>query len=156
MLLLVSELDKLNQMEAWKKKAFEMFPERRAWIEELLEEDRAGALWFGLLTEFEAAYAKSPIDEDFIRCVYEYAWWSLDDIHCKEVVSAVIIFFFEQLPTNEFVRKDLPNRMTREDFLGVKNLFKYNLTEDEYDAFVKGFLESTGNILTAQSLRVEE
>ncbi len=125
-----------------------MFPERRALIEELLEEDRVGALWFGLLMEFEAAYEKSPFDEDFIRRVYEYAWWCLDDVHGEDVVSAVVIYFFEQLPTNELVKKDLPNLITRDEFLGVKDLFRYCLTEEEYEEFVKEFLEKAKDELT--------
>ena len=139
---------KLSDMEAWKEKALDIFPERQAWIEELLEDDREGALWFGLLTEFEAAYEKSPIDEDFIRRVYEYAWWCLDPALGEDMVSAVVIYFFEQLPTNEAVRRDLPSRMTREEFLGVKELFRYNLTEEEYEAFIKEFLEHAKDELT--------
>ena len=57
-----------------------------------------------------------------------------------DVQTAASLAFYEHLPTYASVRADLPNRITTAEFLKLKDLFRYFLEPDEYQAFEQEFL----------------
>jgi hypothetical protein len=143
-----------QSMQFWRQ-ALEVFPEHKSLIEECLEFDpRVSGFWFELLTRFEEAYVE-PINEDVIARTFEFGLWCLAESNDEEVQTAAIHMLYEELPKNPAARRDLPNRLTRENFLGLMYVFKYPLpNDDERKAFIKEFLENTNNPKTAQSLKL--
>ena len=127
------------KMDEWKRVALEKFPHLR----ELIEEDKTTTdLWIDLLWNLEDAYKEIPVNGKFIDAVYDYASWSLVESNDDDVQSSALIHFYENLPRfNEIARNDIPNRMSRENFLGMKEIYKYSLSEEEHAAFMKEMLE---------------
>ncbi len=126
-------------MDGWKRVALEKFPHLR----ELIEKDETTTeLWIDLLWNLENAYKEKPINGKFIDDVYDYASWSLVESNDDNVKSSALIYFYENLPSfNETARNDIPNRMSRENFLGMTEIYKYSLSEEEHAAYMKEMLE---------------
>jgi len=131
-------------MSAWRRVALAKMPKCRRQIEKA---DNIMMLWIDLWLEFERAY-QGTMDEELIASVYSYASWCLAHSNNSDLQTAAIVRFYEHLPRNEAIRKDLPNRLTRADFLGLKEVFKYFLSEEEHREFVSEFLEQADRRLT--------
>jgi hypothetical protein len=85
-----------------------------------------------------------PWNEDLIRRIYDFADWCLkqpstSDVE-TDVSSAVAIAFIEDLPLDKRITDDLHRWMSIESFKGFENLFRYHLSEEEYQQLARDFL----------------
>ena len=126
-------------MSAWRRVALEKLPEFRKIIEAA---ETPGMLWIDLRLKFEDAY-KEPVDQDLAHRVYEYAGWCLAESKDQDIETAVALTFYEHLPINKKIRRDMANHLTRESFLGLKEVFKYHLAEGEYEEMEQEFLKQS-------------
>lgn len=126
--------------EKWKRKARELLPELEGEIDDA---ETPYALWIEIHLRFEDAY-RPPGNDDFIRRAYKYGWWCLNGEDENEEATAAVACFYEELPTHRRVREDLPRWFKREEFDGLRELFRYHLTEGEYEALVKDFHRAKG------------
>ena len=131
-------------LEYWLKKAAEYLPE----LEDVItrEQPLPGpmGLWIDLYFELVKAYDVSPINEDLIRRIYDFAGWCLNQPNtpdaATDVSSAVAVAFFEDLPSNRRIAEDLHRWMSIETFRDLENLFRYHLSDEEYQRFSKEFM----------------
>ena len=77
------------------------------------------------------------LDDDFIRRLYGYAFWCLDDAPRSDDAgsdpfTAVVVCFFEHLPTHDAARKDAHRWMSKGRMEGMKSVFLYHGTEEHY------------------------
>lgn len=135
-------------MSAWRRKALELLPGQRRVIDSAPE---PMALWIELHFALERAYHAPVPDDSLIRAIYEYARWCLDTPDKSDDPSgfftAVIVAFFEHLPTDKRVREDLHRWLTKEEFLGLEAPFRYFLEEGEFERIKTDFLEKRERFL---------
>jgi hypothetical protein len=90
-------------------------------------------LWIELQSLFEMAWGKTPPDIDLIGRVYEFAKWCIaqpsgttaeDDLG-----TAVVVCFYEHIPTIPRALADMPNRFTRAQVLGSREAFSHIVGE---------------------------
>lgn len=133
-------------MSKWRRQALEKLPECRRLI------DGAGnpmALWIKLLEECRAAYHTRDLDK--ISRIFEYAWLCLDATD-NEMVTAVALGFYEDLPRDPEIRGDLPNRLDQEQFDAVSDLFRYHLSPDKFAEFRREFMQRRRSLNQARSV----
>ena len=124
-------------MAAWQEKALELLPSMR---ETIVAAENPMALWIDLHIELERAYEADPPDEDLLANIFRYAHWSGFEAGDDDAQTAASLAFYEHLHTHAKVRADLPNRITKEDFLKLSDLFQYFFEPSEYQAFEREFL----------------
>jgi len=124
-------------MSQWRRKAIEMAPLCKAEAEAA---EIPMALWVELHFQFENAYDAEPPDENLINQIYAYARWCLHESRNGDIFTAVVYAFYEHVLTHDKVRKDLPNHMSRKDFLGLDGYLAYHLTEQEFEKYQTEFL----------------
>jgi hypothetical protein len=110
--------------------------------EQIAKADCMGVFWADIWYAFEDAHSK-PKNEDFVSRVYEYASWCMEESNDADIQKSALANFYEYLPVVEAVRKDMANHLTQDDFSGVKEAFKYFLSEKEYAQLEKEFLEKS-------------
>ena len=120
-------------MSAWRRIAIEKLPQFKQKIE---HSESIGMLWIDLFEAFGRAH-EDPPDEATIREIYDFAWWAAAN---DDVGTATICGFFEDLPTDGRMRRLMPQFMTQEQFLGMKDIFKYHLSPEQHHEFVDDFL----------------
>jgi len=98
------------------------------------------ALWIDLQFQLEDTYSFEPRDETLISAIYDYAHWCLRESKNADVFTAVVYAFFEHLPQHKAIRADLPNRLSRRDFLYIGDYWSYHLSETEFEKFEEEFL----------------
>ncbi len=125
-------------MSVWRRVALEKVPKLRRLIEAA---PNVMALWIELQLKlaYEDLY-QSPSNEKTIAGIFDYASWCLNNSHNWDTKTAVVCAFYEHLPQMKEAREELPHRMSMEDFLKLKERFKYLLTEEEHEEFVREFL----------------
>ena len=123
-------------MSAWRREAIQRLPECRRIAEEA---ENPMALWIELLSACEEAYAKGG--EDLIRRFYEFARWCWKS-PSDEVRTAVACAFYEHLPRNPAMRRDIPRRIGRTAFAELREVFGYHLSPEEAIVFEREFLEA--------------
>lgn len=123
-------------MADWKLKAFEILPEMRA---EIAEAENPMALWLNIQFEFFEAY-KEPRREDFIRRVYEFESWCMeqDSEHDAEndLPTCVVVCFWEHIPTDTEARKDMPRWFNSKEVLANAEAFSYFLSSGNFEALL--------------------
>lgn len=124
-------------MSAWREIAIQKVPQHRRLIE---ESESVGMLWIDLWLRFVDAH-RPPVDESTVKGIYDFASWCLSDSADEEIWNATICGFYEQLPTEPLVRRELPKHMSRDDFIGMKEIFEYHLTAEEHELFMNEFPE---------------
>jgi len=124
-------------MTAWREKAFELLPGLR---EITVSAENPMELWIDLHMALEQAYEADPRDEHLVESIFKYAHWSGFESGDDDAQTAASVAFYEHLPAHPKVRTDLPNRITKEDFLKLKDLFPYFLVPSEYQEFEREFL----------------
>ena len=123
-------------VEPWRQAAYELLPSFRDLVERA---EDVGMLWIEL-----ADLKIEPMDEtladDEISGLFRYASWCLlsENEKCQ---NAALIDFYERLPLNQ-LRTNLHNHLSIEDFLGLKEIFEYNLSKEEHEKFVKEFMSN--------------
>ncbi len=126
-------------MRVWRRVALKKIPKLRKLINEA---ENVMGLWIELQAKLGYGNLyKTPSYEKTIAGIFDYASWCLNNSHNRDTKRAVVCAFYEHLPRLEETRKDLPNRLSMEDFLKLKEDFKYLLPEKEHEEFVKEFLE---------------
>jgi hypothetical protein len=123
-------------MSAWRRTALAALPGLRREID---ESESVGDLWVELRMRFAAAH-RNPVDEETIRGVYSFATWCLVESRNADIETSAICHFYEHLPTDPRVRARMHLHMTRQDFLGMVEVFKYHLSPEEHERFVAAFL----------------
>jgi hypothetical protein len=130
-------------MEDWRSKALASFPE----LEYEIVRNQSGpiGLWGDLYCALAAAYQESPINEDLIGRIYDYAAWcfrqpNTGDVE-TDVPNATAIGFIESLPLDQRVSNDLYRWLSIETFEGCENLFRAQLSEDEYRQLHSSFID---------------
>jgi hypothetical protein len=100
-------------------------------------------LWIELYHVLLTAYDQQPIDEERIGKVYEYASWCFEQPDTGNVAtdlsSAVAVSFIEDIPLNQRISDDLHRWVSAESFDGFENLFRYHLSNEEYQKFAADF-----------------
>lgn len=124
-------------MSAWRRAALGCLPSRHR--EAIERNEDVGMLWVDLWLAFTEAHLE-PVDEETIRGVYEFAGWCVGESHNDDIQTTAALHFYEHLPTDKRVRERLPEHMTRQEFLGFTDVFKYHLSPEEHDEFVEDFL----------------
>lgn len=121
-------------MSLWRRKAIEALPEL---AREIGDAATPMSAWIEIEIAFMSGYASEPINEDLIRRVYAYAYWCLD--HGSRATNAeydlptcVAVCFLETLPSRPEIRKDMQRWFTLEEVRGMKDIFTYNATDEEY------------------------
>jgi hypothetical protein len=122
-------------MSAWRRVAIAKVPQLRTLIEQA---ESVGMLWIDLYIKFEMAHHPPP-DETLIAGVYDYASWCLIRAHNDDIATSAIVSFYEHLPRDAEVRKQLHRWLSVEDFEGMKEVFRYHLSEEEHAEFVRQF-----------------
>ena len=121
-------------MSAWRRTAIEKLPNYRKLIE---QSANISEFWGEITAEFAKAH-RDPIDEAIIGKVYEFAWWVVGE---SDIADTALVWFFEDLPTDRRVRELLPRFMSRDQFLGMIEIFKYPLSAEDHAEFVRDFLK---------------
>ena len=122
-------------MSAWRRIATEKIPKQRELIQ---HSENVGMLWVDLWFRFVDAH-REPVDEETIRGVYEFAKWTCKDSRSDDMATSTCCHFYESLPTEPLVRAQLRRFMTREEILGLAEIFKYHLTPEEHQEFMREF-----------------
>jgi len=121
-------------MNAWRREALERLPECRQTIE---ESDSPMALWINLHGACQDAYGEG--NDVLIQHFYDYAHWCWQSSNNPDVRSAVACAFYEHLPLNPAIRKDLPRRMGRQMFNELRDVFRFHLSPEEAAQFEQDF-----------------
>jgi hypothetical protein len=66
--------------------------------------------------------------------------------YLSDAGTAAAYAFFEHLPDRRAVRRDLPRWLTRDEFLGLREAFRYHLSAEEFTKFEAEFLEARNGI----------
>ena len=119
-------------MSHWRKQALAEIPDLRRVIEAA---PSVMSLWIELHLALTAAYEAKPPDEERIRQIYRHALWTLEASPGADARTAVIVAFFEHLPTHPAVRGDIHRWIQPELFLELQPVFKYFLSDGELEAF---------------------
>ena len=123
-------------MARWRAAAIERLPEFRDII---ASAERVMALWLELHQEFEDAY-REPRNDDLIRRIYSYADWCLNapriDDAGHDPFTAVMVAFFEHIPTWPAPRDDMPRWFSVDEVAGSKGVFSYLIGEAAFGELV--------------------
>jgi hypothetical protein len=122
-------------MSAWRRIAIEKLPKQKDLI---AKSESVGMLWVDLWFVFVDAHSE-PVDEATIRGVYEFAKWTCVESRDADMATSTCCHFYEHLPLEAKVRERLPRFMSRQDVLGLSQIFKYHLTSDEHHQFMQEF-----------------
>lgn len=125
-------------MSRWRGEALKKLPHLQKVI---AEADSVMLLWIELICAFERAYHCDPPDEKTIAAIYSYADWCLraprrpDAGH--DPSSAVIVCFYEDIPTIRPARDDMPRWFTYAEVANNRPVFGYMLEEDELESLLR-------------------
>ena len=99
-------------------------------------------LWIDLEFRLDDAYAEG--DHQLIRQIYGYARWSYFEAQDEELAEAVGCAFYEHLPLNPVVKRDLPNWLTREEFQALRPVLHYHQSDAEFEELSDYFAQPDG------------
>jgi len=129
-------------MADWRQKAREVFPEMET---EVGDAENPMALWLDIQFEFFVAY-KEPRNEDFIRRVYEFESWCMEQEGGQDaendLPTCVVVCFWEHIPTDPAARKDMPRWFSSEEILANTEVFSYFLSRGNFEALVDDISKS--------------
>jgi hypothetical protein len=122
-------------MPPWRETAFELLPELGETITDP-EIETPYLLWFQLRRAFEQAYDASPRNESLISRIYQYADWCVaaprGETAADDLLTCTCVCFYEHIPQHPAARDDMPRWIPYQDFVGSEQIFRYNLTEEEF------------------------
>jgi len=96
-------------------------------------------LWVELTDCFQEAHRDAE-GKPLIRAVYDYARWCVCESRSDDVQSAAVVAFYEDLVLDKRVIEQIPYHMTRQEFLGLTDVFKYYLEPEQHKAFMEEML----------------
>jgi hypothetical protein len=120
-------------VSGWRRKALELFPERRRSVEAALS---VYELFGDLTYDLKYAYISTSPNRGFIDRVYHFAAWCFEAGQNQELRNAVAVGFYEHLPALASVRRDFATRLSPDAFKELEPLFRQMLEQADYDAFV--------------------
>lgn len=127
-------------MSQWRRIALEQVPECKKDIEAA---SSPMAMWIELHCRLIQAYEAVPPEETTIQHIFGYARWCLWEPHRNaDLFTAVAYAFVEHLPGHPAVRHDLPNHLSRNEFLACEGFFRYHLSDEQYEKFATEFLQA--------------
>ena len=135
-------------MKKWRKQALKQVPSLTRIFRR--ERDPMG-LWITLqLTLCELCSRPRPSswkDAKAKRQVYRYARWCYFQSGDPDVIAAVACAFYEHLPLDEDVRRDVANHLPETDFEALEKVFRYHLdTDAAYERFRGEFLQAKSEL----------
>jgi hypothetical protein len=120
-------------MEEWREVAINMLPELQS---EAGEAESPMSLWLEIVYKFDDAY-ESPRNEEFIKRVYAYADWCLEqkggETASEHLPTCVVTCFWEHIPTCKSAREDMPRWFSFDEVMANEHFFKYLITEEEFE-----------------------
>ena len=124
-------------VEPWRQAAYELLPSFRELVERA---EHVGMLWIELSDLRIEAMDETTLSNDEISDLFRYASWCLlsNDEKCQ---NAALQDFYERLPLNQ-LRANLHNHLSVDGFLGLKEIFEYNLSKEEHEKFVEEFMRN--------------
>jgi hypothetical protein len=126
-------------MEDWQSKALNLFPD----VDAAIDRGPMG-LWVDLHLALIAAYDESPVNDDLIGRIYDFAAWCLKQPETgdaeTDLSSAAAVGLIEDIPLERRVSEDLYRWLSVETFEGFENLFRYHLSDEEYRRFHDEFI----------------
>jgi hypothetical protein len=128
-------------LSEWRRHAMRMIPYRAKTAEQATS---LHALWFELLSDFQAAYRDHTAFGDRIEPIWAFAAWCFDQKRNKTVRSAVAVSFYEHLAHFGPAPRELPQHLTKAKFEELLPAFGTVLEDTEYDAFVSEMLRAYG------------
>lgn len=127
-------------MSAWRRVALEKLPEYRQIIGAA---ENPMALWIELTPRFEDAYVDTIKNHGVIRRFFEYARWCLespgDGGALSDAGTAAVCAFYEHLPEQEAVRRDLYRWLSRNEFLSFREVWRKSMSEEQFREFESEF-----------------
>src|SRR5258706_6817385 len=131
------------KMEYCLTRAIECLPELEDQVTEPQRITGPMSLWIDIWFLLVEAYDVTPINDDLIRRIYDFAAWCLDQPSTSDIetdlASTVAVAFIEDIPLEKRVSEDLHRWMSAESLKGFEHLFRYHLSNDEYRQFVEDF-----------------
>ena len=126
-------------IEPWRAAANEILPTFRDLVERA---EDVSMLWIEL-SDLKIEMDESPLTDDEISNLFRFASWCLScgDEKCQ---NAALIDFYERLPVIPRIRSQLHKHLSAEDFIGLKEIFEYNLSKEEHEKFVEEFMRNAG------------
>lgn len=110
-----------------------LLPELQSEIEEA---ERPMALWTEIIFYFDEAY-EEPRNDDFIRRVYAYAAWGLEqdvgETADEHLPTCIAICFWEHIPTYKPARNDMPRWFSFEEVIANEHWFRASLSDEEFE-----------------------
>lgn len=117
-------------MARWRNEALRLLPELKEYIESA---DQIMAFWIAAMLAFQFAYERSTADESLISRIYTFADWCLAAPRGSDAghdpCTAVMIAFYESIPTIAAAREDMLNWFTRKEVVSLKDIFSYHIGE---------------------------
>lgn len=123
-------------MSLWRRLAIEKLPELH---KQIAQADNAYGVWIALRDELNCIYEREPVDAALIARIYEYASWCWLKSGNEDLATAVLVCFYEHLPTDPPIRKDVARWLSVEDFEALHPTFGYHLSEAEVEEFAGEF-----------------
>jgi hypothetical protein len=122
-------------MSLWPRTAIEPLPELKTIIDIA---ENPMMMWIELHLKWERAYAEQLPNDDFIRRIYKYALWCVarpqTNDASTDMPTAVTCAFYESIPLDKRVSANLHRWLTYDDCMGLESVFRYPLSEDEFQA----------------------
>lgn len=131
-------------MSAWRREASKRLPELQRIIASR-GVDNPMMLWIELSAKFGHLCEEQPPPLDLLRRIWDYARWCIYRVEGKsspyldDAGNGAALGFCEHLIDTEARRMLLPQVMTRQDYLSLKDLLVYHNTEEQYEDGLKRF-----------------
>ena len=127
-----------KNLSLWRKKAIESLPSLR---KEISQAEDAFSIAFALRLALESAYERLPLDEAFVKSIYEYAWWTFN--HAPAIQEAFLVSFYGNIVRKDTIRQDMHRWLTPEQFSAVSGEFMYRMDEEDFAAFERDFMAAS-------------
>ena len=128
-------------MSAWRRNALDRLPEYRKLI---VAAESPMTLWIELHSAFEEVYCMASPDDSVIRRFYDFARWCRESPghggYLSDAGTAAVCAFYEHLPVEIAIRRDLHRWISREEFTSLSAAFRYHLSAAEFTAFESEFI----------------
>ena len=99
------------------------------------------AFWIEARLAFQRAYERKPLDESLISRIYSYADWCANARRGPDAghdpSTAIVVSFFEDIPTIPAAREDMPRWFTYAEVAENRPIFSYHIGEEEYQRLLQ-------------------
>ena len=123
-------------MSLWRKKAIDYLPELKTEIE---SSENHMQLWIELQSYLSFSYTDKNT-QDLIKRIFDYAKWCYYDSKNTDLVTSLIVAFYEHLPLDKKICDELDKWIDKKQFNDLKEVFKYHSTEMQFKDLEKKYL----------------